>query len=63
MAVKVGRAIVPPDRATFAERHLGLMNRFMRDCLGYMIGRAPGRADGTAGVHQFLHQALTLVRL
>lgn len=63
MPVEVGRAIVPPDRAAFAQGHLGAIDRFMRGCLCCMISFAPGCADSTARFHQFLDQTFALIRL
>ena len=49
MAVEIGRAVFPPDRAALAQRNLGRLDRNVRTVSG--ITRPPRGRDGTAGLN------------
>ena len=47
MAVEIGRAVFPPDRAALAQRNLGRLDRNVRTVFG--ITRPPRGRDGATG--------------
>ena len=54
MAVEIGRAVFPPDRAALAQRNLGRLDRNVRTVSG--ITRPPRGRGGATGLHQFADQ-------
>ena len=61
MPVQILRAVVPPDRAAFAERPLGAVDGGAGFAEGF-ASCGEGGADGAAGLHEVVDEGLALLR-
>jgi hypothetical protein len=61
MAIPIGRAVPPPNRATLSQLLLNLLHLLTRPHPGCHIASLLSASFGSPSGHEFLYQSLTLV--